>query len=371
MKLASVLTSMWFAGAACAGVTDGLLGAYLLDGDARDSSGQEQHGQVIGATFAADRFGHPNGALQLDGQSAWVSTPVDGQRHPLSISFWFHLDARPGERPFTVLSSSMADAFGHGFVIGSGTNHLNANLAANFSFAARTWTHGVVTYGDTIRVYLNGQLLVEKPTPPDAGVPAGRFAIGRHSGSAEGYYFPGTLDDVLIYDRELSGDEVAQLFSMGTQLATQLKAEEATRARLASLAAAATARDGTRAGRPAGLSSEDGPLPLALTVSSLAEPGTNVWAVMDGDTNTAWTAAADATGWWLAAEYEDVIAVSNVALSAAGDSAAGVRWLGSPNGTDWSPLTPSESTELRWLVGLIPSEGEEDTPPAVIELLVR
>ena len=371
MKLSLFIASLSMAGSVFAGVTDGLLGAYLLDGDAQDRSGQQQHGQVIGATFGEDRFGVPNRALQLDGRSAWVSTPLDGQRHPLSISFWFYLDARPGERPFTVLSSSMADAFGHGFIIGSGTNHLNANLAANFSFAARTWTHGVVTYGDTIRVYLNGQLSAEKPTPPDAGVPAGRFAIGRHSGSAEGYYFPGALDDVLIYDRVLSDEEVGQLFTGGAQVAEQIKAAEAVQARLASLAADAASGDGTRATRPSGLVATEGTLPLALTVSSIAEPGTNVWALMDGDTNTAWTADADATGWWLAAEYEDVITVSQAALSDVGGSASGVRWLSSKDGTDWSAWNPGEPVELRWLVGLIPSQGEDDEPPAVLELLVR
>ncbi len=372
MKRTLFIASLCMAGSVFAGVTDGLLGAFLLDGDAQDRSGQQQHGQVIGATFTDDRLGQPNHALQLDGRSAWVSTPVDGQRHPMSLSFWFYLDARPGERPFTVLSSSMADAFGHGFVIGSGTNHLNANLAANFTFAARTWTHGVVTYGDTIRVYLNGQLSAEKPTPPDAGVPAGRFAIGRHSGSAEGHYFPGALDDVLIYDRVLSNEEVGQLFTGGAQVADQIVAAEAVQARLASLAAEAAANDGTRVTRPAGLTANDeGPLPLALTVSSIAEPGTNVWALMDSDTNTQWTADADATGWRLAAEYEDVITVSQAALSDVDDSASGVRWLTSKTGEDWSAWLPGEPVELRWLVGLIPSQGEDEVPPAVMELHVR
>lgn len=353
-----------------AGLTDGLLAAYLLDGDARDAGPLAQHGQVIGGTFTADRFGEPGRALYLDGQGAWVSTPVDGQRHPISLSFWFYLEARPGERPFTVLSSSMVDAFGHGFIIGSGTNHLNANLVANFTFAARQWTHGVVTYGDTIRVYLNGRLSTEKPTPPEAGVPAGNFAIGRHRGSAEGHYFPGAVDEVLLYDRVLTEDEVRTLFEAGPAVADTLQAAQAERARLASLTAAATSREGTRVERPLGLASARA-LPLALTVSSVAKPGTNVWNMMDADTNTAWTAAADATGWWLAAEYDGAVTVSNVNLAARGDTPAGVRWLSSVNGTEWSDWTPGEPVTLRWLVGLIPSDGAAARPPAVFELQVQ
>lgn len=371
MKYYLALFSLWGVMAAQAGVTDGLLGAYLLDGDAQDISGQDQHGQVIGGTFAADRFGQPNGALQLDGQGAWVSTPVDGQKHPISLSFWFFLEARPGERHFTVLSSSMADAFGHGFVIGSGTNQLNANLASNFRYAAREWTHGVVTYGDTIRVYLNGELQAEQPTPPGAGVPAGRFAIGRHSGSTEGHYFQGLIDEVLVYDRVLSADEVGQLFTMGADVAAQLKAASVERARLERLHAAALDGSGQRATRPAGLTSEHSPLPLAITVSSAIEPGTNVWALMDGDTNTAWTADADRTGWWIAAEFESPVTFSTMALDAERDSVASVHWLSSLNGTDFAPWTPGEPVTLQWLIGLIPACAEYPDAPIVYEWITR
>jgi hypothetical protein len=371
MKRFLILFTLWGTMSAQAGLTDGLLGAYLFDGDAQDSSAGQHHGQVIGGTFSEDRFGRPGGALHLDGQGAWVSTPLDGQQHPMSLSFWFYLEARPGERHFAVLSSSMADAFGHGFVIGSGSNQLNANLAADFRFAGRTWTHGVVTYGDTIRVYLNGELSAEKPTPPEAGVPAGRFAIGRHSGSTGGCYFPGKIDEVLIYNREIAAEEVRQLFTLGPEVATQVQAAAVERAQLARLQAAALDGSGTRATRPAGLISNDGPLPLAITVSSAVEPGTNVWAVMDGDTNTAWTADADATGWWMAAEYEGSVVISNIALDAEGETAHGVRWLSSENGADFAPWTPGDAVSLQWLVGLIPATTATNEAPIVYEWRAR
>lgn len=354
-----------------AGLTDGLVAAYLLDGNADDASGHQQQGQVINASFTTDRFGQPQGAVHLDGRGDWVATPVDGQQHPLSLSFWFYLEARPGERHFAVISSSMADAFGHGFIIGSGPDHLNANMAANFSFEARRWTHGVVTYGNEIKVYLNGELKAAKPLPPDAGTPAGRFAIGRHSGSAAGHYFPGAIDDVLIYDRVLSAEEVKQLSEVGPALAAQLRAAEAARAQLARLTAEATAKDGQRAERPDGLSSTEGRLPIAITVSSVAEPGTNIWAMLDQDTNTAWTADHDATGWWMAAEYEDAQSISNLAVTARDNTAHGARWLTSVDGIDWQAWTPGQPASARWVVGLFPSDGETDQPPAISELLVR
>ncbi len=351
-------------------LTDGLLAAYLLDGNAQDASGHQQHGQVVDATFTADRFGTADSAVALDGQGAWVASPVDGQRHPLSLSFWFYLEARPGARMYSVLSSSRADAFGHGFIIGSGTNQLNANMAANYRFESRRWTHGVVTYGEEIRVYMGGELVASKPLPEGTGTPAGPFAIGRHSGSAEGHYFPGAIDDVLIYERVLSADEVRELSTLGPALAARLKEAEATRAQQARLTADAIARDGQRSERPAGLSVANGPLPLALTVSSIAEPGTNVWYMLDGDTNTAWTAAHDATGWWLVAEYEETLSLLGATLSDERDETVHAIWLTSENGVDWQPWATKDPVALRWLAALLPSHGTNSPPPRISELRV-
>lgn len=351
-------------------ITEGVLAAYLFNGNADDASGRARHGQLVDAGFTADRFGATNSAVWLNGQGAWVSTPVNGQQHPVSISFWFYLDARPGSRLFTVISSSMGDSFGHGYIIGSGTNTLNANLSAQFPFAARRWTHGVVTYGNEVRVYLDGALMASKPLPPGAGTPADRFTVGRHAGSAEGHYFPGAIDDVVLYQRELSAEEVTELFTAGASLEARLLAAERKRQQLAQLADEAADRDGVRAERPDGFSLADGTLPIAVTVNNAQEPGTNAWAVVDGDTNTVWTAADDNTGWWLAAEYENPATFSGAALESTDGHPLDAQWITSMDGQTWSPWDMVKPSSFHWLVGLIPASADLSGPPIVRELRV-
>lgn len=81
--------------------TDGLVGQWLFDGNADDSSGNGYNGTVYGATLTTNRFGAANSAYYFDGTgttyidignvaafnfgfgdftlSAWVITQADGR----------------------------------------------------------------------------------------------------------------------------------------------------------------------------------------------------------------------------------------------------------------------------------------------------
>ena len=71
---------------------DSLKGHYTFDGTLADYSGQGNHITAGSGTFANDRFGNVNGALQLDGISDSLSLPI-AEFSPISgdftISFWY------------------------------------------------------------------------------------------------------------------------------------------------------------------------------------------------------------------------------------------------------------------------------------------
>lgn len=56
-------------------LTDGLVFLYNFSGDAADSSGNNIHGIVNGATLTADRFGNPNSAFYFDGVDDYLEIP--------------------------------------------------------------------------------------------------------------------------------------------------------------------------------------------------------------------------------------------------------------------------------------------------------
>lgn len=343
-----------------------LLAAYFFNGNSEDASGRGQHGQLVGATLTADRHGRADGAVLLDGSGAYVATPVNGKRFPLSMSFWYRLDAQPGSRPFSIVDSGIGDAFGHSFVIGSGPDRLNANLAATFTFRKGVWTHVVVTYGPKLRVYMDGQFVAEKDHAEGDDFVAGNFQLGRHFGG-DGRYFQGALDDVLIYGRTLTDREVADLHANSQAVAQHVQLAAAAKAELA-LRAGGAGRD------PA--VDDDGATatrPIAITVSSAAEPDTNGWAVIDGDTNTVWTGAPGESGWWLALEYDPPVPVSGLEVSFAGGSPTNLAVFHSTDADAWPELpaaSDQEAVAARYLLLTFPA-GETAVPPRVSEILLK
>ncbi|MBP9757325.1 MAG: LamG domain-containing protein [Candidatus Pacebacteria bacterium] len=86
------------------------------------------------------------------------------------------------------------------------------------------WYHVVVTRNatgvrtaDTVRVYVDGVLQTGSfttDTPPGAGF--GNTSIGRDGDVTNPtLYFPGVIDDVRVYSRDLSTSEVKQLYDLG------------------------------------------------------------------------------------------------------------------------------------------------------------
>jgi hypothetical protein len=78
------------------GLNDGLVGHWGFDNDsgniATDSSGQNNHGTIIGATLTEDRFGNSNKAYFFDGAS-YIDVPNADSLNPTSaitITAWFN-----------------------------------------------------------------------------------------------------------------------------------------------------------------------------------------------------------------------------------------------------------------------------------------
>jgi hypothetical protein len=90
----------------------------------------------------------------------------------------------------------------------------SAEADGNTVLSANTWYSSCGTYdGSNVRIFING---VEDGT---AGALTGtmpnngsNLTIGRRD---DGFYFPGKIDDVRIYNRSLSQNEIQQLYGIG------------------------------------------------------------------------------------------------------------------------------------------------------------
>jgi hypothetical protein len=234
-------------------VKDGLVAYYPLDGDAEDKSKWENHGQVKGAVPVRDRFGKENGAFRFDGRESHVFVQDDvaiGRPAGLTVAAWVRnqgggsIIRQAGDFP------DLAPAFkGNSFRLllddrgnvvmyasggrGNWTDPLNGITSQRGVPQDGKWHHvaGVFDKGD-LRLYIDGQPDPARTTFYRAAdgrgvtVPASLFTELADStdsfwiGCGYGYrdrktdtHFRGDLDDVAIYDRALTEEEIRTLAS--------------------------------------------------------------------------------------------------------------------------------------------------------------
>ncbi len=176
---------------------------------AQDSSTYRNNGNIQGATWITGKTGQ---ALQFDGASngvivadsdsldltnaitveAWVNpASVNGWRSILMkdpSAYWMYANRIGGTPSFGVYTTTYKRV--------DGLTALPLN----------TWTHVAGTYdGATQKIYINGNLVASAPLTGTIITTTDVLGIGKNNA---GEYFQGILDEVKIYNRALSQQEI-------------------------------------------------------------------------------------------------------------------------------------------------------------------
>ncbi len=216
--------------------TNGLVGWWGFNGNAQDGSGNGNHGMVNGATLTTDRFGNQNKAYEFDGTDDYISVNNSNSLSlsQYSISLWSKIDTLiswfPGRQ---LISKGCEWPIGVGVsyrIYFENTYYVMDNWAPSRSLLSNlnnsfnsNWSHLVFTYdGQGNSMYINGVLLgnatqnsalVSSLEPLLIG--ARKFAS---SCTISGNY-SGKLDDIGIWNRALTSQEIVNLYN--SQLPTQ------------------------------------------------------------------------------------------------------------------------------------------------------
>jgi hypothetical protein len=184
---------------------------------AYDSSGYSNHGTVYGASWAS---GKVSGALKFDGVNDYVDCGNDETLDPtqaVTIEAWVIFNQLP-----SVAKHFMAIAGKSGggtdldlqaetdnrfkFFIGPG----DPNVAvSNTVVETGKWYHIAGTYqaNNFIKIYVNGVLEKTTSIKIARNTNSNKFCIGK-SGVWPGRFFNGIIDEVKIYNRALSAEEI-------------------------------------------------------------------------------------------------------------------------------------------------------------------
>ncbi|MGB1815583.1 MAG: clostripain-related cysteine peptidase, partial [Rubripirellula sp.] len=207
---------------------------YNFTGNADDSSGNDNHGTVTGALLAEDRFGQANSAYYFDGTDTkddFIETLYPGPvgTSARTVTFW----AKTTESQRQPVIGWGAPVDGQQFLIelddddfgGVTVNAYNQSITYEIDGLDDQWHHYAVvlleevspTLAD-IRVYQDGVMLQSPGNYFNANLPLSTsnensISIGKYltDQGSDDVQFDGYLDDIRIYDRALSSDDVFDL----------------------------------------------------------------------------------------------------------------------------------------------------------------
>ena len=205
---------------------DGLQMELLMNGNAKDTSGNGNDGTLVGQpTLTTDMLGRADRAYDFDGSNDYVkvdSLPNLGQTYSFSLFVKANRDNLQ-ERLFEISNSTLpqrriridqrGDTNSVRFMVRD-DNWTSADY--NSELEIDVWTFIVGTYdGSNMRLYIDGSLVdtTAKEISPE---PTGDFNLG--AGNAEGSvsgYFSGKIALPKIWNRALTQTEIQQLYIRG------------------------------------------------------------------------------------------------------------------------------------------------------------
>ncbi|MEN9303002.1 MAG: hypothetical protein RL264_1431 [Bacteroidota bacterium] len=204
---------------------NGLVGWWPFCGNANDESGNGNNGVVSGATLTSDRFGSANNAYDFNGNAKITCPQNNIPSQNLSLSVWINQDISFANIQYVCLGSSASTRWGavasnNNLYVGygAGCSGTGGNSLNNTPLSLGEWIHLVYVstgVGGNTKIYKNGVY---------AGQTQNSTSVG--SCSTSNIYFGvdifslpefinGKLDDIGIWNRELTAQEIQELYNQG------------------------------------------------------------------------------------------------------------------------------------------------------------
>ena len=193
---------------------NGLKLAMPFNGNANDISGNNNNGVVTTATLTADRFGNPNSAYKFLNNGDKIVVPASANitgSSPRAVSFWLKHEGTVGGI-FNWGNYSTCNEFALAHFTNTPNMYRLQFWACDNDITIPNsnigWHHFVMQYnGSILELYFDGVLQTSIPKSLNTSSTPITF------GFRDGTTMKASLDDVIIYNRFLSQEEIQNLYT--------------------------------------------------------------------------------------------------------------------------------------------------------------
>ena len=215
--------------------TNGLVGWWPFNGNANDESGNGNNGIVNGPNLTSDRFGNIGNAYSFDGVNDYIeisNSLVTNSNTSFSIFGWFNCDynnqtidiiSDRTTNNYNVKYRLSIDSVNNGkltFFCFDGSPNL-IELMSNLAIVSNLWNNFTITFDQQnleYKLYVNGilqQSLVSSSILSNNNTNATQIGrlLGPSSALSPAYLFDGNIDDIGIWNRALTQQEVTDLYN--------------------------------------------------------------------------------------------------------------------------------------------------------------
>jgi hypothetical protein len=226
-------------------LNNGLVAWYPFNGNANDESGKGNNPVSNNATLTADRFGNPNGAYLFNGESNFIRIKNSSSLCPEEMTlvavikplgFYNGLcynnsiidkgswDYRPGcyalrftAGEYTKGDCRDGDTAHQNFVGMAAANP--GKTSQDIYVKPNTWYYIIFTINNQYgRLYIDGEMISSFQTTMKIGKNKEDLFLGKKDNEQYPYWFNGVIDEIRIYNKALTFDEVTELY---TELSTK------------------------------------------------------------------------------------------------------------------------------------------------------
>lgn len=192
-----------------------------------DASGSGNHGYANGnaTTVAAGKFDRGG---TFDGNGDWIRVEDVDSLEPenVTVMAWIYPTSDPSNYS-TIFSTAEVGAYnGYALMADNGAGNMrfwvhgtgvNASAAiSNNNLTLNAWNHLAGTYdGTNAKLYFNGKLVATVNDPGTIGKNADPNSVGRLYGDWNNFYFQGKIDELAVFSRALTREEIAAAYKRG------------------------------------------------------------------------------------------------------------------------------------------------------------